>query len=59
MSDKPKTPAERVAAMRKRKRSRSISIEGDVLDRLAKYQQDKGWSSRSEALRALVEMAGY
>jgi len=59
MTQAAKTPAERVAAMRKRKRSRTISLEGEVIDRLAKYQEAKGCSSRSEALLALLTQSGY
>lgn len=42
--------------MRQRKNMRSISLDGDVLDRLAKYQKDNGLASRSEAIRALLDL---
>lgn len=59
MSQTAKTPAERVAAMRERRGIKRIPLDGDVIDRLSKYQDEKGWSSRSEALRALLEKMGY
>lgn len=61
MSDKakPKTPTERVQKHYEARKARKISIDGDALDRLAKYQEVKGLRSRSEALRELLEKAGF
>lgn len=55
----PLTTAERVQKHYEARKARKISLDGDALDRLAKYQDSKGLKSRSEALRDLLNEAGF
>jgi metal-responsive CopG/Arc/MetJ family transcriptional regulator len=56
---KAQTPTERVKKHHEARKSRKISLDGDALDRLAAYQDLKGLPSRSEALRELLNKAGF
>ncbi len=55
----PKTAAERVRKHSEARKARKISLDGDALDRLAAYQDSAGLPSRSEALRNLLDRAGF
>ena len=55
----PKTTAERVQKHYEARKARKISIDGDALDRLAKYQEANGIRSRSSALDHLLKSAGF
>lgn len=59
MSEKPKTTAERVQKHYEARKARKISLDGDALDRLAKYQEANRLKSRSEALRELLNQAVF
>jgi hypothetical protein len=53
----PQTPSERVAALRKRNDSKTMSVSGEAAKALADYQQRHGLPNRSGAILHAIKAA--
>jgi hypothetical protein len=53
----PKTTAERVAAMRQRNGSKTLSVSGEAAKAIADYQQRHGLPNRSDAILHAINAA--
>jgi hypothetical protein len=52
-----KTPSERVAAMRQRNGSKTLSVSGEAAKAIAEYQQRHGLPNRSGAILHAIKAA--